>query len=716
MRTQLYREVRPPFGLLSHSGRVFVFYSIAVLLTGIAALLFADLLWRFGWSASGTLLLVLFSILFLLVAIGAVHSLYGFVLRRQGGGRRITQLGDYQNCTLEGTHSALIFPIFNEDVSAVYARLRATYESLVVAGQVTCFDFFILSDSTDPDRWLEEECRWFELTHRLDALGRIFYHRRRNHEGGKSGNVRNFLRNWGRSYRYFVIFDADSLMAGSTLVDLVKLMECHPAVGLIQTPPVLVNARSLFGRFQQFAVRLYGPLFAAGLNFWTQDGSTYWGHNAIIRTKPFMDLCDLPRLPGRKPFGGKILSHDFVEAALLGKENWQVWLAWDLPGSYEEGPGSSMASAQRDRRWCQGNLQHALLLFARGLRGTSRLQFLFGIFSYLAGPMWLLFLLIASSGAWYRKETGLSEIVVSGFTPFIHLSSRGHGLAVFGLVLGMCLLPKALALLELVLDSERQREFGGLARAVGSVVLETVFSTLHAPIQMMFHTQFVVATLLGYAIRWDPTQREIGATTWQAALCCHWGHTLLGIVWGTGMWWIDPRVFLWFVPVAAALALSVPFAVLSSSESLGLALQRRRWLLTPEERGPPPELVRFNIFNHLAPAVRTRTKDSGLKDVILDPCMNAIHVSLLVEQTKHPDESNSSGPLPEDSAKWFAVEERLLSGGPDSLTELEKEAVLEDPASLGRLHREVWIRAEEALAECWRAGFEVYTREHFESG
>ena len=84
-----------------------------------------------------------------------------------------------------------------------------------------------------------------------------------------------------------------------------------------------------------------------------------------------IQFCDLPKLPGKKPFGGQILSHDFVEAALLRKENWEIWFAWSLGGSYEESPRTILANAQRDRRWCQGNLQHAMLLFARGLRGIS---------------------------------------------------------------------------------------------------------------------------------------------------------------------------------------------------------------------------------------------------------------------------------------------------------------------------------------------------------
>jgi membrane glycosyltransferase len=246
-----------------HGWRLFIFYSCALLLTGLVSMLFADLLWRKGWSASRTVLLVLFVILFLFIAIGCMHGLYGFVLRMFGDDRCITRLKEYRGQSIAGISTAIVFPVYNEDVVRVCEGLRATYESLEKTGQLERFDFFILSDSTNPDKWIEEERYWYDLVHELDALGRIHYRRRLNNESRKSGNVRDFLNTWGRRYRYFMVCDADSVMRGNTLVDLVKLMETHPTVGLIQTVPALVNAESLFGRIQQFANRLYAPLFIA---------------------------------------------------------------------------------------------------------------------------------------------------------------------------------------------------------------------------------------------------------------------------------------------------------------------------------------------------------------------------------------------------------------------------------------------------------------------
>src|SRR5271170_5377947 len=130
--------------------RVFLFFSSALLLTGLVSMIFADLLWRTGWSTSRTVLMVLFVILFLFAAIGCVHGVFGFFLRTFGDHRRITNLKSYRDQKIDGISTAIVFPVYNENVVRVYEGLRATYESLAKAGHLERFDFFILSDSTDP--------------------------------------------------------------------------------------------------------------------------------------------------------------------------------------------------------------------------------------------------------------------------------------------------------------------------------------------------------------------------------------------------------------------------------------------------------------------------------------------------------------------------------------------------------------------------------------
>src|SRR5438045_7772184 len=166
--------------------------------------------------------------------------------------------------------------------------------------------------------------------------------------------------------------------AGETLVRLVQRMGRHPEVAMFQTARGPVSRRSLFARATQFAARVYNPMFAAGLHFWQLGDGQYWGHNAIIRVAPFMAHCALPRLPGKPPLGGEILSHDFVEAALMGRAGWTLWLAYDLGGSYEEVPSTLLEEMKRDRRWCQGNRQHVRRLFPEGRFGAHRALFLDG--------------------------------------------------------------------------------------------------------------------------------------------------------------------------------------------------------------------------------------------------------------------------------------------------------------------------------------------------
>ena len=709
----------PPLRVMSapligrHDWRLFIFYSCALLLTGLVSMLFADLLWRTGWSTSRTVLLVLFVILFLFVANGCMHGLYGFVLRMFGDDRCITRLKEYRGQSIAGISTAIVWPVYNEDVVRVCEGLRATYESLERTGQLERFDFFILSDSTNPDKWVEEERRWYDLVRELDALGRIHYRRRLNNESRKSGNVRDFLNAWGRRYRYFMVCDADSVMRGKTLVELVKLMETHPDVGLIQTVPAVVNAETLFGRIQQFANRLYAPLFIAGLNYWALDLGNYWGHNAIIRTEPFMQFCDLPQLPGRKPFGGQILSHDFVEAALLLRENWEIWFAYDLEGSYEETPQAMIENAQRERRWCQGNLQHGLVLFAKGLRGVSRLHLILGICGYLAGPLWLAFLLTFNWICWFHKHTGLSDIPVRAFTRYLEsFSVTAHALLIFVICMVFIMLPKALALIDLSYDSERRRAFGGLARATAGVFWETIFSTLHAPLLMLWHTRFVVTNLLGVSVGWWPQKRAADGTAWTYAIRRHWGHTLIGLVWGAFMWWLGSSLFWWFTPVLAGMVLSIPLSVFTSRRNLGARARKLGLFLTPEEIAPPPELValRANMKVHeITEDTSPRHSHAGLAEAVLDPYVNAIHVSLLREKQLNPVYAEQLAGLGVGSPEVRALGEKLLAAGPDKLTPAERLLIMADERTMVWLYHEAWLR--QSLAPWWKASIREYSRQ-----
>jgi membrane glycosyltransferase len=483
---------------------------------------------------------------------------------------------------------------------------------------------------------------------------------------------------------------------------------------LIQTVPALINSESLFGRIQQFSNRLYAPIFITGLNFWAQNFGNYWGHNAIIRTEPFMQFCDLPHLPGRKPFGGQILSHDFVEAALLLKENWQVWFAYDLEGSYEESPQGLIESAQRDRRWCQGNLQHSLVLFARGLRSTSRLHLLMGIFGYLASPLWLMFLLTYNWLRLFHEYTGLSDIPpVRGFMSFLDLSGTAHAFLIFIICMVVLMLPKVLALVDLAFDKKRRRAFGGLTNTTVSAVIETAFSTLHAPLQMLWHTHFVVSSLLGASVSWGTQKRAADGTAWLYAVQRHWGHTLIGLVWGGVIFWFDRPAFWWFVPVVTGMIVSIPLSVLTSRSAWGERARAAGLFLTPEETCPPPEIARLRermVALDGANAAAPQLDNSGLADAVLDPYINAIHVSLQREKRLNPSYAEALAKFGVGQPAVRALGEKLLAEGPDKLQLQEKMLVLSDADVMVWLHRQAWLRSADTLAAWWQPMIRRYAR------
>ncbi|MGH7968015.1 MAG: glucans biosynthesis glucosyltransferase MdoH, partial [Limisphaerales bacterium] len=334
---------------------------------------------------------VLFLVLVMPITISFWTAVVGFLMRWRGGDSlEISRAMDGEPVNGPLPLTAIVLPVYNEEPARVMAGLKATYLSLERTGLLSHFEFFILSDTTDPDVWVREELAFVETRREVSEPGRIFYRNRRQNTERKTGNIADFCAGWGDRYEYMVVFDADSIMTGASLLKLVRLMEQHPYVGILQAPPLPVNRTSLFGRIHQFAMHVYSAIFLSGLNFWQGGTGNYWGHNAIIRIRPFVAHCRLPALPGKPPLGGSILSHDFVEAAFMRRAGWRVHLASELSGSYEEMPSTLLGYAARDRRWCQGNLQHGKLLFAPGLHFISRVHIWMGMMAYLASPLWLL--------------------------------------------------------------------------------------------------------------------------------------------------------------------------------------------------------------------------------------------------------------------------------------------------------------------------------------
>ena len=449
---------------------------------------------------------------------------------------------------------AALVPVCNEAPAEVFARVAAMDESVVAAGLADQVHFVILSDTRAPAAAAAER-HWFaRLIAERGDQGRLWYRRRADGQGRKAGNVGDFIHRSGGAYDYALVLDADSLMEGATVAEMVRRMDACPELGLLQSLPRVIGARSVFGRAMQFAAALYSPVFARGTARLQGRTGPFWGHNALIRLPAFASSCGLPRLSGKPPFGGRVLSHDYVEAAMLARAGWAVRLDVDLDGSYEEGPDNLVAFARRDRRWCQGNLQHARLLLAHGLPRWCRFVFLQGIFAYLCSLIWAGFLITsvtaaatASAPEYFPQPGGLFPVFPHDRTAHI------VGLALG--VIGLLVLPKLLIVLRSIVTGEA-RSFGGARRLIRSAAAELALSSLTAPILLMYQLRAVVQVLAGRDGGWPSSQRGEGrlslAEAWQA---CGW----IGIAGGLFLlmlWGFTPSLLAWTLPVCLPMALA----------------------------------------------------------------------------------------------------------------------------------------------------------------
>ncbi|GEO37332.1 glucan biosynthesis glucosyltransferase H [Skermanella aerolata] len=486
------------------------------------------------------------------------------------------------------SRTAVVLPIYNEDVTTVFAAVGVMARSLARTGEVDRIDLFVLSDTRDEAIWREEERAYDVLlaeTGGKAGMPQVFYRRRLDNAGRKAGNLADFCTNWGHHYDFMVVLDADSLMSGDTIRRMIRLMEDNGRIGLIQTVSHPVNRETLFARIHQFAANLYTPLSVLGLNFWSQEDANYWGHNAIVRIKAFMAHCDLPVLPGKAPLGGEILCHDVVEACLMRRGPWEVRLLPELGGTWEELPGNTIDYAGRDKRWCQGNLQHMRFLPAHGLRWPGRMHILMGIMCYLSAPIWFAFLVLSAGQLILGEERGGYGLLTSGlFNPGAAAS------AMFALTLTLLFLPKVLSIAAVMADGKARRGFGGGLSLLASALLEQVFSTLQAPVLMAWYSRFVASTLAGRIVAWDAQPRGDRGVGLGEAFQCHAGHVILGLVMAAAALLVGPVLFWWMSPIILGLVLSPALTSWSSRRSIGLLARRLRLFLIPAETAPEPEL------------------------------------------------------------------------------------------------------------------------------
>jgi membrane glycosyltransferase len=693
------RKVKPDRVALFR--RLFIFLG-AALLTAYLTRELCLVLKVGGYAELELVLIGLFVLNIAWLSLSFMTATAGFLVVAFGMKRSIVPLPtDAEAKQLPKGRSAILVATYNESPERIFGMALATLKELEASGHGEAFDIFILSDTTDPDIWVHEEAAFKAARARPTNGPRLYYRRRAMNSGKKAGNIADWCRRWGPAYEYMIVLDADSLMTGDSLAKLAHIMDRAPDIGLCQTVPVAIGRNTLFARMQQFAGGVYGPIMAAGLAFWHRGTGNFWGHNAIIRVRAFMESAGLPHLPGAPPFGGQILSHDFVEAALMARAGWRICMAPELKGSYEEIPPSLIDFAIRDRRWCQGNLQHSRIITAKGLKPLSRIHLGMGIMAYMSALIWLVFLIAALSLT--IQELTLKPNYFGGDQTLFPTwpmqdSERAMGLLFWTLTL--LLLPKLFGLFTVLFSREKRRGFGGIWGLGASVVLETVLSSLFAHVMMMVQSAAIFDIFRGRDSGWNPQRRDDGSLPFGWVMRYHILHMIVGLGLAILTYSASWPLFFWLLPATLGLLLAGPLSALSARRSVGEFVKRLGIFVSPEERAPPAIAVSAQRYSELL--AQEFSKHEAISQLARDPQLRHLHRQL-IELQPVTREARISPSLAVGRAKL-----EISADLPELLRLLkpnEKAALLSDPESLARLEAMIipymQTTAGGASAETW---------------
>ena len=616
------------------------------------------------------LFLLLFGLTFSWITVAFSSSIMGFFLvlrQRRSSPEPLT--------TKLMSRTAVLMPTYNETPEQIFASIEVMAMAISKMGEGSAFDWFIISDTTDADVIIAEEAAFHLLRKRIGKKINVYYRRRHKNTARKAGNVADFCRRWGSHYDHLLVLDADSLMEADTIIQLARRMEADPDTGLIQTIPQLINGTTLMARLQQFATGVYGPVVGTGLAWWTDKEGNFWGHNAIIRTEAFMSSAGLPDLKGPPPFGGHILSHDFVEASLIRRAGWSVIIASDLGGSYEECPPTMTDLAIRDRRWCQGNLQHSRIVTAKGLHWVSRIHLITGIMSYLSSPLWLLLILVglglSLQAEFIRPEYFANEF---SFFPSWPTMDAARALSLFIFTMVILFTPKTLGFISYILDGKLRKRAGGFIVLTLSFILEVIMSALIAPIMMLIHSGAVISILMGQDSGWNPQRRGDGSLPVKYLVYRHRWHMAFGVFLTVAAYFNSLALLAWLSPALAGMLLAVPLSMLTGSWSVGATLKRCRLLRTPDETQRPA--IREAMDETYFIYEETLITCPDLIELASEPEWNAIH--LAYNDRVIPRPRGQVNPV-EATATMKIIEAVTISEAVGYLNKQEKTQVLTSP-------------------------------------
>ncbi|WGI23248.1 glucans biosynthesis glucosyltransferase MdoH [Amylibacter sp. IMCC11727] len=479
---------------------------------------------------------------------------------------------------------AVLSPIYNESPSHVFGNVAAMMAQLRNTASRHSYAFFLLSDTTDPDIAALEEEAMLHLRAQMSFDVPIYYRRRTENLDRKTGNLAQWITHWGGAYDAMLVLDADSVMDASAVVSLSDDLAADPTLGLVQTCPRLFGSHTVFGCMQQFSSAAFGLFPALGEAFWSHREANYHGHNAIVRTRAFAQCAGLPYLKDRKGKTTLIFSHDFVEAALLRRAGWGVKMRPTLDPTYEETPTTLIDYILRDRRWCQGNMQHLRIMWAKGLHPVSRFHLGINALTYLMSPLWFGLITIgallgtSAGGGVLAFVTGRSADSYINFALF-----NGSGLWVLGLVYFMLIAPKLAGAAAVLCDTAKADVFQGRVTFSKGALMELLGSMAVAPVLMVQQTKAIVGILTGRHENWGPQKRYGARYDLRTILRFHVVETVLGAVLMVGI--LGGAVSLWLLPIAISL---VGAPVLSAVSGMNLRGTKTKLFFTPFEAQVPP--------------------------------------------------------------------------------------------------------------------------------
>ena len=578
--------------------------------------------------------------------------------------------------------TAILLPVYNEDPIRIRASIEAMQEDLLENAPGK-FAFFILSDTNRAENSIREKQAFHPILNNDQTGCPIYYRRRFNNAERKAGNVSDWVTRFGAEYECMIVLDADSLMSAECLISMARRMAAEPTLGLIQTLPTIIRADTLYSRIQQFANQCFGPIYAAGLTTWHGNASNFWGHNAIIRTRAFAEACGLPILPGKAPFGGHVMSHDFIEAALLRRAGWGVRFDTDLQASYEEAPPSLIDVMVRDRRWCQGNLQHKAFVPAKGLHFVSRMHLMTGIFSYFSAVFWFALIAVgfalAVQAHFVRPEYFNNLSLFPTWPVFDFEKAR----SLFIVSMALVLAPKFYGWVNAMLHWRVCRQFGGPIMLTIDTLLEVLISALYAPILMFSQFLVVVDVLKGRDSGWKPQSRDDGANRWSEAARAHIYHTLFGILLAASAYFLSPQLFYWSLPISFGLIFSIPLSWLSGGSKRGNLLARLGLLKGPEERRPS-KIVSL-LEQHISKLEHHASSSNTLKDYVDNREFYYWHLAQL------PELENKQFDRHKVCAAWQIEHSDSIDALYEHLNEQELLSILK--------HRSLFLRLQKFLPE-----------------